>query len=203
MRRRTALAAAALAALTLGPVLAGCGGGSEDASPTTTDPAGDLGDEVGSTTTADGDPGVGATGLPDDPCALLGDAEVASLLGTAVPGNEGVSSLIEEAPQFVSCSWGSFLDDVGVVSVAVSTPSGEAGIDYLEMLAGGAGGQGTPVAVGGDGELLDVFIMPGGGGDGSSVLFRQDGLTVVVSRSGEAVDTVALESAAAQVSSRL
>lgn len=159
------------------------------------EPVTDLGDEVDAE-------GSGAAASLPDACDLLGDATVETLLGTPAEAVEGVSSLTEGTPQFVSCYWGDLTTDTGVVSVAASVPS--AGIDYLGTLAEAAGGgAGTPVEAGEDGELLDVFVMPGGGGAGASVLFRQDGLTVVVARSGEDVDTGALESAAAEVSSRL
>jgi hypothetical protein len=204
--------ASVLCVTALGWGLAACGGSSsDDAAPTSTAPVdvgdtgigdnentgtdtGDLGDEVGTEAPS-------STALPDDACTLLGDAAVEALLGTPAEATEGVSSLTEGTPQFVSCYWGDFTTDTGVVSVAASVPAD--GIDYLGMLAEGAAGTGTPVDVGEDGELLDLFVMPGGGGAGASVLFRQDGLTVVVARSGEAVDTSALESAAAEVSSRL
>jgi hypothetical protein len=141
--------------------------------------------------------------LPSDPCALLAPEQVSPLLGSAQDGTAGASSTDPGGPQFTSCQWGQLTTDAGQLSVGVSKPSGDGGIDYLATLAGATGVASTPSSVGDDGKVLAAFIRPGGGGDGKTVMFTRNGLTVLVARSGATVDTAALETAAGQVAANL
>ena len=144
-----------------------------------------------------------AAALPDDACAVLaGDEDTAVLTGENA-GVAGPGSTDPSGPQFVSCQWGDLTTDTGQLSVAVSRPSGDGGIDYLSTLMRGTGATGTPSPVGTDGKVVDLYVRPGGGGVGRTVWFTKDGLTVLVGRSGDAVDTAALETAAGQVAGRL
>jgi hypothetical protein len=192
-----------IAAITvlLGVVVTACGSDEPAVAPTSsTAEAG--GSDRDTTTTAAGDAGRSVAALPDDPCALLTADDVEALLGASVPGSPGVSSTTEGGPQFVSCGWGSVTDENGMVSLMASVPSEDLGIDFLQTVASAAT-QRTPVEVGDEGELLDVFLLPGGGGVGTSVLFRKDGLSVLVGRSGDGADPTVLETVAANVASRL
>jgi hypothetical protein len=202
LRRLVALAAVTLAtAVALGACSSSddSSSGSSDKATTTT-AAKSNGDGSGSsTTTAKGS----AKALPNDPCALLPAGQVTALLGSAATGTPGASSTDPSGPQFTSCQWGELTTDAGQVSVAVSVPSGDGGIDYLATLAGGTGIASTPSSVGTDGKILDAFIRPGGGGVGKTVWFTKDGRTVLVARSGSAAEAATLEAAASAVASNL
>jgi hypothetical protein len=169
------------------------------ASTTASDGGGDGSGGDASTTVDQGS----AAALPSDPCALLTPDQVAPLLGSAQDGTVGASSTEPGGPQFTSCQWGELTTDAGQLSVGVSTPSGDGGIDYLATLAGATGVESTPSSVGEDGKVLAAFIRPGGGGVGKTVMFTRDGVTVLVARSGATVDTAALETAAGQVAANL
>lgn len=193
-------------------VLAGCGSSTDNASSGSTSPttpsgaSKDLGDATSSndsgSNTGTGT-GSSAAALPQDPCSLLTAPDVTSLLGSDAAGVAGPASTDPSGPMLTSCQWGNLADDIGQVSVAVSAPSGDAGIDYLGTLVAGSGLQGAPSSVGQDGQVYEAFIRPGGGGVGKSVRFTQNGLTVLVARSGASVDSPSLEAAAQQVSGRL
>lgn len=192
------LATLLAAALTL----PACGGSddSSSASTTTAKPAaGSSSDGGGSTTTA---AGKSSAKLPDDVCALLPADQVTALLGAPTPGSKGTESRNPENPQFASCLWGQLTSPAGQVSLAVSLPMPEIGIDYLQTVFGGAGPT-TPVPVGEDGKLADRFVRTGGGGDGKTILFKKDGLTVALAQSGDTVDAAKLQTAAQQVAEGL
>ncbi|MFZ4519322.1 MAG: hypothetical protein ACOYOP_13090 [Microthrixaceae bacterium] len=201
--RPATLGVAALLTATL--ALPACGGSDDSSSPasttasTTTAPAdGSSADDGSDTTTA----GKGSAKLPADVCALLPADQVTALLGSPTTGAKGAESRNPENPQFASCLWGELTSPTGQVSLAVSVPMPEIGIDYLQTVFGGAGPT-TPVPVGEGGKLADRFVRTGGGGTGKTILFKKDGLTVALGQSGDTVDAAKLQTAAQQVAEGL
>jgi hypothetical protein len=123
----------------------------------------------------------GSSGLPNDACALLGAADVEAALGVAVDGkNADRAGSGSSEPQIKGCTWGDVTADSGLIAVQVSAPDSETGIDYLESVVEAAGGGGTPVDIGEGGQLIPRAHVPYGGGVGFSVMFTNDGNTVVV-----------------------
>ncbi len=188
--------------LTAALALPACGGSDDSSSSasTTAEPAGGSSSDGGEATTTT--TGKGSAQLPADVCALLPADQVTALLGSPATGAKGAESRNPENPQFASCLWGDLTSPTGQVSLAVSLPMPEIGIDYLQTVFGGAGPT-TPVPVGEDGELADRFVRTGGGGVGKTILFKQDGLTVALGQSGDTVDAAKLQTAAQQVAEGL
>ena len=178
-------------------VLAGCGSNSAtNSSSTTVTPAGGItsSSSVSHATTT----GTAAASLPD-PCTLLTAADVSTVLGVAATASKGVS---QDSPPFASCSWGSLTADSGLVSVLVSRPGGDGGIDYAAMLAGvTADPTDKPLAVGTGGKLMNRAVIAGGGGVGKTAFFKKNGITVVIGLAKTSADEAALTAAAQHASS--
>lgn len=191
--------------LTAALALPACGGSDDSSSSSASTTASSTAAPAGGSSADDGSDattGKGSAKLPGDVCALLPADQVTALLGSPATGAKGAESRNPENPQFASCLWGDLTSPTGQVSLAVSLPMPEIGIDYLQTVFGGAGPT-TPVPVGEDGELADRFVRTGGGGVGKTILFKQDGLTVALGQSGDTVDAAKLQTAAQQVAEGL
>jgi hypothetical protein len=122
----------------------------------------------------------GSSSLPDA-CELLADSDVEAVLGSAPEGKAADrSGSGGGGPQVRGCMWGELSDESGLLAVQIATPDPETKIDYLKSVVNASGGGGTPVDIGENGQLLDRAYIPYGGGVGKSVMFENDGNTVVV-----------------------
>jgi hypothetical protein len=88
-----------------------------------------------------------------------------------------------------------------MIAVQVATPDPDTGINYLESVVNAAGGGGTPVDIGDDGQLVPRAHVPYGGGVGFSVMFTNNGNTVVVgaTKASEAQTKAAAEAVLANL----
>lgn len=137
-------------------------------------------DVVTRTTPAPGGNAATGSGLPDDACALLSAKEVKDALGVAAKGQvEDRAGSGSKAPQVKGCTWGKVTADSGLIAVQVSATDPKTGIDYLKSVVK-AGGEGSPIDIGEEGQLVQRAHIPYGGGVGLSVMFTNDGNTVVV-----------------------
>jgi hypothetical protein len=119
-------------------------------------------------------------GLPDA-CTLLEPSDVEAALGAAAtPTPAIVSGTSVEGPQFRGCTWGKITDANGILAAMVSKPAGAGNLNYLESMVSAVGGQLQPVDVGKNGRRVGRAFVPGGGGQGQSVIFEVDGITVLV-----------------------
>ncbi len=130
-----------------------------------------------------------------DPCTLLGASDVTALLGVSMPATPGLDQGAASGQPARSCTWGSPIDSTGEVSVLVASTDPSTGTDYADTLIEGSGSTGTSVAVAGDGKVFDEAVVAGGGGAGKSVIFHENGLTVIVAVVKDGVDQNALVTA--------
>jgi murein DD-endopeptidase MepM/ murein hydrolase activator NlpD len=90
-----------------------------------------------------------------------------------------------------------------VVSVLVASTDPDTGTNYADTLVNSSGPAGTPVAVAGDGKIVDRAVVAGGGGVGKSIIFHKNDLTLVIAVVKGAVDqntlVAASQNAAAKV----
>ena len=153
-------------------------GSGANAAPTSRGESADNGND-GSTQTTLIDSG--SSELPSDACALLSAADVEAALGVAAVGkNADRAGSGSSEPLIKGCTWGEVTADSGLIAVQVSQPDPDTGIDYLKSVVNAAGGGGTPVDIGAGGQLIPRAHVPFGGGVGFSVMFTNDGNTVVV-----------------------
>ena len=125
-----------------------------------------------------GEPG-DTTATPPDPCGLVTDEAASALVGEAVTG---VPAPVNGAPYAV-CQWGElFKGKVLAVQVAGQKDT----IRPLQLLVSASTNSAQPSSVGTDGQYLpDIGYVYGGGGVGSSVIFRHGEWDVLVGLTGE------------------
>ena len=90
-----------------------------------------------------------------------------------------------------------------MVSVLVASTDPDTSANYADTLVNSSGPAGTSVAVAGDGKIVDRAVVAGGGGVGKSVIFHNNGLTLVIAVVKAAVDQNALVAASQNAAARL
>lgn len=134
--------------------------------------------------------------VPGEPCLLTPD-EVAALTGETVAGRAATSPF--GPGETAGCTWGDLLMGVEV-SLLFEVP--EIGLSTITETAGLADTT-TPVTIGEEGELVDIYVRGGGGGKGWTVVTRLGDMYVALGASGDDADPVALQEVAAAVVERL
>jgi murein DD-endopeptidase MepM/ murein hydrolase activator NlpD len=172
--------------------------GSTSTAPSTAKPSGSA-----SSTSPTSNPSGRTSASVPDPCTLLGASDITAVLGVSKPATAGVNQTGGSGPQTRSCTWGSLLDDTGMVSVLVATTDPGTGTNYADILVNGSGPAGTPVDVASDGKIVDRAVVAGGGGVGKSIIFHKNGVTVVVAVVKSAVDQNALVGASQSAAAKL
>jgi hypothetical protein len=160
-------------------VLAACGSSSKAKASTPPDSSRVSASTPPTPPTSASRPQKSSSGVPNA-CGLLTPAQVKAALGTDAKASASPRNGGNGGPEYSGCTWGDLTSEDAVVGVQVSMPSGPANIDYVQTLVGAVDDQGTAVAVGENGKLLTHAFVPGGGGDGQSILFTKNGKTVVV-----------------------
>ena len=171
--------------VTLGFVLSACG--STSVAPSITAHSGSA-----SSTSPTSNSSGGASITIPDPCTLLSASDITALLGVSVPATPGINQGAGSGLPARSCTWGSPIDAIGVVSALVASTDPHTGANYADTLVNSSGPAGTSVAVAGDGKIVDRAVEAGGGGVGESIIFHKNGLTVVIAVVKGAVDQNAL-----------
>lgn len=174
--------------VTIAFALGACG--STSTAPSAAKPSG----SASSTSPTSNSSGGTSASIPD-PCTLLNASDITAILGVGKPATPGVDQTGGSGPKARSCTWGSLLDDTGMVSVLVATTDPETGTNYADTLVNGSGAAGTPVDVASDGKIVDRAVVAGGGGVGKSIIFHKNRITVVVAVVKSAVDQNALVAA--------
>ncbi len=144
-------------------LLAACGGGS--ASSTGSADATAQG-ATSQSATAQSESASGSAAAVDA-CAALTPDQVAAVLGSPAAGQPQNSA--SEAYGLSACTWGQ-LGSGGLLSLQVFTPGVIA--DPLSNYLAAANGKSEPVAGLPDGKLYAIGLLPGGGGVGSTVVWR-------------------------------
>ena len=192
MRRRLVLATAA-ALLLLGAASCSSGDDSSSTSPTTTASSGGSGADSGASA---------GTVKAVKVCPMV-DAAAVTALGHS---GAGEASSYDGPPGTAVgiCTFGSLTDDTGALVVQVETKGKDAIVDPIMTVLDNATQNGpTAAATPSGAKVYDVAVIPGGGGVGKTVAWKDDNHVVVAAQTGDDVQVAQLEAIVAGVVDQL
>ena len=102
------------------------------------------------------------------------------------------------------CSFGSVMEDAGALVVQVETKGKDAIVDpIMTVLNNATGTEPAAAATPSGAKVYDVAVIPGGGGVGTTVAWKDDSHVVVAAQTGDEVAVAQLEAIVAGVGDQL
>ena len=132
---------------------------------------------------------------PVSVCPLLDEADLATV-GVTGPGKP-TERVGPPGIALGACSWGSI--DTELLVVQVESRGADIIVDPLAGATKAAKSAPKPASQPAGAKVIDIALLPSGGGTGTSVVADQGSELVVVSRFGDDVDVPALEALTAKV----